>query len=88
MLFAIIGWAIFGLIVGALGRFLVPGEQPMSWFKTMLFGIIGSFIGGFVGYLIVGGSPLQASGWIGSILGAAAAVALASRGSKRRVDSF
>jgi len=88
MIFAFIGWLIFGLVVGALGRFLVPGVQPMSWFKTMLYGIIGSFIGGFVGYLIVGGSPLQAAGWIGSILGAAAAVALASRSGQRKVDSF
>jgi uncharacterized membrane protein YeaQ/YmgE (transglycosylase-associated protein family) len=88
MLFAMIGWAIFGLIVGAIGRLLVPGNQPMGLFKTMLFGIVGSFIGGFLAYLILGGSPLQASGWIGSVLGATAAVALATRGGRDRVDSI
>jgi uncharacterized membrane protein YeaQ/YmgE (transglycosylase-associated protein family) len=76
------------LIVGAIARLLVPGTQPMSWFKTMLFGIVGSFMGGFVGYIIVGGSPLQASGWIGSIIGATIAVALATRSGHRKVDSF
>jgi uncharacterized membrane protein YeaQ/YmgE (transglycosylase-associated protein family) len=67
---SILGWIIFGLIIGALARLLVPGTQSMGLLKTMLLGVTGSFVGGFVGFLLVGGSPLQAAGWIGSLVGA------------------
>ncbi|KAA5542624.1 GlsB/YeaQ/YmgE family stress response membrane protein [Roseiconus nitratireducens] len=70
MLIPILGWMLFGLIIGAIARFVVPGSQRMGWLKTMLLGIIGSFVGGFVGYLVFGGDAFQASGWIGSIVGA------------------
>ncbi len=82
-MFWIIGWMLFGLIVGAIARAAYPGPQPMGLFKTMLRGIAGSLLGGFVGYLIVGGSILQAAGWVGSILGAVALVALSQRKSHR-----
>ena len=41
--------ALSGLLIGALARFVLPGPDPMSWPRTMLYGIGGSFIGGFVG---------------------------------------
>jgi len=44
--------ALSGLIVGALGRLVIPGPNPMSLPMTMLVGIGGSFLGGAVGYLI------------------------------------
>jgi len=75
LLFAILIWALFGLACGALGRLLVPGRQPMSLAMTMVLGIIGSFVGGFLGYLFIGGEPLQPSGFILSVLGAVIAVA-------------
>jgi uncharacterized membrane protein YeaQ/YmgE (transglycosylase-associated protein family) len=65
---------VIGIIAGYLARFLVPGKDPMSFFGTMVLGIVGSFIGGFLGYLIFGHDldegALQASGVIGSIIGA------------------
>lgn len=76
MLIPIIGWMLFGLIVGAIARGLYPGRQSLGLFRTMLLGVAGSFIGGFVGYLLQGGSMFQASGWIGSILGALALIAI------------
>ncbi|MCA9258643.1 MAG: GlsB/YeaQ/YmgE family stress response membrane protein [Planctomycetales bacterium] len=79
MLTAIIGWIVFGLIVGAIARLLVPGRQPLGLAKTMALGVVGSFLGGFVGYLLAGGSPLQASGWIGSVIGAVVVLAFATR---------
>ncbi len=39
--------AVSGLVVGAIARFLLPGPDPMSWGKTMLYGIGGSFLGGW-----------------------------------------
>jgi uncharacterized membrane protein YeaQ/YmgE (transglycosylase-associated protein family) len=69
---AIIGWIIFGLIVGAIARFLMPGDQPMGIILTILLGIAGSFIGGYIGSLISGGGLDAAapSSWIGAVLGA------------------
>ena len=86
MITALIGWMIFGLIVGALGRYLVPGTQPMGLLGTMLLGVIGSYVGGFLAYLIAGGSALQSSGWIASIIGAVVVVLIgqyAARGGAR-----
>ena len=70
--FHIIGWLIFGLIVGAIARFLVPGKQPMSWLMTCLLGIVGSFVGGGISWLIWGNpeGTFNPAGWIMSIVGA------------------
>lgn len=76
MIWALIVWAVFGLVCGAVARLLVPGRQAMSWGMTMVLGIIGSYVGGFLAYLIGGGEPLQASGWIFSILGAVVVLAI------------
>src|SRR5712691_9362390 len=43
----IIGWLLFGLIVGAIAKFLMPGRDPGGWIVTILLGIAGSFVGGF-----------------------------------------
>jgi len=79
-MFSIIGFAIFGLIVGAIARFLLPGRQSMSIWMTMLLGVVGSFVGGFVSFLIFGSGQgaLQTSGWIMSILGAIIALVIYS----------
>lgn len=51
----IIGLIIFGLIAGALGRLIVPGRQRMSILVTILVGIAGAFLGGFIGRALFGG---------------------------------
>ncbi|EMB13778.1 MULTISPECIES: GlsB/YeaQ/YmgE family stress response membrane protein [Rhodopirellula] len=79
MLIPIIGWIIFGLIVGALARLIYPGRQNLGIVKTILLGVVGSFVGGFLAFLLFGGSAMQASGWIGSIIGAVAVLAIATR---------
>ncbi len=65
---------IVGTIAGYIARALVPGRQSLSFVETMMVGIVGSFIGGFLGYLLFGSDfddgALQASGIIGSIIGA------------------
>ncbi len=42
-------WALFGLVAGALAKWIMPGDDPGGWFKTMLLGVGGAWIGGFVG---------------------------------------
>lgn len=63
-----IGWIIFGAIVGAIAKFLMPGKDPGGWIVTILLGIAGSFVGGFLASAI--GHGEQTAGWIGSIIGA------------------
>jgi uncharacterized membrane protein YeaQ/YmgE (transglycosylase-associated protein family) len=84
LLWFLILLAIFGLIVGALGRLLVPGPTPIGALGTMAAGIAGSFLGGFVGRLLLGPGLTQGWMWVLSILGAAVVVALVSR----RADGY
>ncbi len=61
----IISWIIIGLIAGALGKLIMPGDDPGGIFVTMLLGIAGAFVGGFLVSLIgLGGG----GGWIWSII--------------------
>jgi uncharacterized membrane protein YeaQ/YmgE (transglycosylase-associated protein family) len=46
---AIIGWIIFGLIAGAIAKLLMPGKDPGGFIVTMILGIAGALIGGFIG---------------------------------------
>jgi uncharacterized membrane protein YeaQ/YmgE (transglycosylase-associated protein family) len=69
---------VIGIVAGFLARLLVPGDDPMSVGATIVLGIVGSFIGGLLGWAIFGADldegALQASGVIGSIVGAVIAL--------------
>jgi uncharacterized membrane protein YeaQ/YmgE (transglycosylase-associated protein family) len=83
MIGLIVTLVIVGLIAGALARLLVPGKQSMSILATMLLGIVGSFVGGFLGYLIFHKDAsqgfFQPAGLIGSIIGAVIVLLIWSR---------
>jgi uncharacterized membrane protein YeaQ/YmgE (transglycosylase-associated protein family) len=83
MLGTIIGLIVVGLIAGFLARAIVPGRQAMSVPQTILLGIVGSFIGGFLGYLIFHKDSqdgfVQPSSWIGSVIGAIIALLIYMR---------
>ncbi len=66
----LIGTIVVGLIVGALARFLLPGEQKMGWILTILLGIGGSMAAGFVGQALGWYRAGQGAGWIASVVGA------------------
>jgi uncharacterized membrane protein YeaQ/YmgE (transglycosylase-associated protein family) len=66
----IIGTIIVGAIIGALARFVMPGEQKMGWILTILLGIGGSVVAGFIGGALGWYEPGQGAGWIASVLGA------------------
>ncbi|MEX5633107.1 GlsB/YeaQ/YmgE family stress response membrane protein [Parafrankia sp. FMc2] len=91
MLWFIVSMIVLGLIAGAVARLVVPGRDPMSIPATILLGVVGSFIGGLLGYVLFGHDlsegALQPSGIIGSIIGAIAALliwrAVQSRGHSR-----
>ena len=61
---------IVGLIVGAIARFLLPGERKMGWIMTCLLGIAGSLIAGYAGQALGWYAPGQPAGWIASVVGA------------------
>jgi uncharacterized membrane protein YeaQ/YmgE (transglycosylase-associated protein family) len=68
---SILIWIVFGLIVGAIAKLLMPGKDPGGFVVTMLIGIVGSFIGGALSYFLLGANdPYAPAGWIMSILGA------------------
>ena len=50
----IVGWIVIGLIVGAIARFLVPGRDPMGCVMTMVLGILGAILGGYISRFILG----------------------------------
>jgi uncharacterized membrane protein YeaQ/YmgE (transglycosylase-associated protein family) len=62
--------AIYGLIVGAIARFLYPGKEPGGWIVTILLGIAGGFVAGMVGRLLHFYAPGQGAGIVASVLGA------------------
>jgi uncharacterized membrane protein YeaQ/YmgE (transglycosylase-associated protein family) len=66
----IISMIIFGLIVGAIAKLLMPGRDPGGFIVTMLLGIAGSLIGGFIGRALGFYRNGQGAGWIMSIIGA------------------
>lgn len=54
MLSLLLALAVSGLVIGALGRLVVPGPNPMGILQTMLVGLAGSFLGGLLGRLVLG----------------------------------
>jgi uncharacterized membrane protein YeaQ/YmgE (transglycosylase-associated protein family) len=78
-MFHLIATAIVGLIVGALARWVMPGEQRMGWILTSLLGIAGSFVASLVGQQLGWYLPGQPAGWIASVLGAVALLFIVGR---------
>jgi uncharacterized membrane protein YeaQ/YmgE (transglycosylase-associated protein family) len=73
MLGLIVSLLIIGLIAGAIARLVVPGKQDLSILATIVLGIVGSFVGGFLGYLLFRSDRadgfFQPAGIFGSIIG-------------------
>lgn len=61
---------IVGLVVGAIARFIMPGEQKMGWILTAVLGIGGSVVAGYVGHAMGWYEMGQPVGWIASVVGA------------------
>ena len=66
----IIGWIIFGLIVGAVAKLLMPGRDPGGWTVTILLGIAGALVGGFLGRAVGWYGPNDAAGFLMALVGA------------------
>ncbi|HEX2343794.1 MAG TPA: GlsB/YeaQ/YmgE family stress response membrane protein [Vicinamibacterales bacterium] len=72
----IIAWILFGLIVGIIAKLLMPGRDPGGFIVTMLLGVAGALLGGFIGRAMGFYGSNEGAGWIVSILGAIILLAL------------
>jgi uncharacterized membrane protein YeaQ/YmgE (transglycosylase-associated protein family) len=69
-MFGLLGWIIFGLIVGALAKLLMPGKDPGGIIITMLLGIAGALLGGWIGRALGLYGPGEPAGFLMALLGA------------------
>jgi uncharacterized membrane protein YeaQ/YmgE (transglycosylase-associated protein family) len=66
----LLSWIFFGLIVGVIAKFLMPGRDPGGFLVTIGIGIAGAFVGGFLAQLVGWYGPQQQAGYLMSIAGA------------------
>ena len=69
-MFGILGWIVFGLIVGAVAKLLMPGRDPGGFIVTTLLGIAGALIGGFIGRALGLYGPEDPAGFVMALIGA------------------
>ncbi len=72
----ILTWILFGLVVGIIAKLLMPGRDPGGFVITILLGIAGALLGGFIGRAMGWYAEGDAAGWIVSILGAIVLLAI------------
>lgn len=66
----ILGWILFGLVVGIVAKFLMPGRDPGGLIITIILGIVGALVGGFLGQALNLYEPGEPAGFVGATLGA------------------
>ena len=81
----ILAWILFGLVVGIIAKLLMPGRDPGGFIVTILLGIAGALLGGFVGQAMGLYGPGESAGWIMSIVGAIVLLLLYRMMARRRV---
>ena len=85
----ILGWIVLGLIAGAIAKLILPGRQGGGWIITIILGIVGAILGGFIGNAIFGidlGTFFDLRTWLLAIGGAIVVLliyGLVTRGSRR-----
>jgi len=83
-MFGILGWILFGLVVGVIAKLVMPGRDPGGIFVTIILGIVGAVVGGFVGRAMGFYGPGQSAGWLMSIAGAILLLAVYRMFTRRR----
>ncbi|QET05683.1 MULTISPECIES: GlsB/YeaQ/YmgE family stress response membrane protein [Cupriavidus] len=67
---AFLGTVFVGLVVGLIARAIKPGDDKMGWIMTILLGVLGSIVAGYVGRAAGWYLPGEPAGWIASVVGA------------------
>ena len=81
---AVLGWMLFGLVVGALAKLIMPGRDPGGIIVTMLLGIAGAVVAGFVGRALDWYGEGEPAGYLMSFVGAVVLLALYRMMTRRR----
>jgi uncharacterized membrane protein YeaQ/YmgE (transglycosylase-associated protein family) len=81
----IFAWILFGLVVGFIAKLLMPGRDPGGFIVTILLGVAGALVGGFIGKAMGFYGPNESAGWLMSILGAIVLLVLYRLTMRRRV---
>ena len=66
---SVLGWILFGLIVGVVGKLLMPGRDPGGFILTILLGIAGALLGGFIGKSLGLYQPGEPAGFVMAVIG-------------------
>ena len=69
-MFGVIGWIIFGLVVGVIAKLMMPGRDPGGFIVTILLGIAGAVVGGYLGRMLGLYQPEEPAGFIMATIGA------------------
>ena len=72
----ILGWIVFGLVVGAVAKLLMPGRDPGGIIVTMVLGVVGALLGGFIGRAVGLYSANEGAGFIMALVGAIIVLAI------------
>ena len=75
-MFGILGWIVFGLIVGAIAKLLMPGRDPGGFVVTILLGIAGAVLGGWMGRVLGLYGEGEGAGFIMALIGSVLLLAL------------
>lgn len=65
----LLSWTVYGLVVGLCAKFLHPGDDPIGFLPTIGIGVAGSYIGGFMSFLLGKGDPFSTSGILMGVIG-------------------
>ena len=82
--FSFLGWILFGLVVGVIAKLIMPGRDPGGFIVTILLGIAGAVIGGWMGRAMGLYGPGEAAGFFMALLGAIILLALYRVFARRR----
>lgn len=80
----IIATIVIGFVVGLLARFLKPGNDNAGWIMTTILGIIGAFVGSFLGQAFGIYGPNEQAGFLGAVVGAIIVLAVVAMFTKRK----
>jgi len=69
-MFGVLGWIVFGLVVGIVAKLLMPGRDPGGFIITILLGIAGAMLGGWLGRALGWYGPADNAGFLMSVVGA------------------
>lgn len=75
-------WCVYGIFVGSIAKSIIPGEEKFGFFQTVALGVVGSYMGGAILYILGQYNSLSPSGVLMGIIGAAIALILYNKTQK------